>query len=249
MRQLLLLSLLCIFSVHTSFSQADALVHAEQMPYFAGCEEQEEGSLEKRHCSDRLLVNFIAEHLEYPAEARNSGIEGTVLVSFIIDEHGEVQDPGLLRDIGGGCGAAALDVIHLLPPWQPAVDNGSKVKVKLNLPIQFSLKDDYDELSGGYSISWGRLQSKEVNRKTLMDNLDARITVRDPYGNEVPVSELIFSYEKKKKYMERKSGGNITGDMAKVVRKAKRGGQFTITASVQKEGKFLFVNKAFDVID
>ena len=248
MRQLLLLPLLYVFSLSPLFPQTDALVHAEQMPYFSGCEEHEDGSLEKRHCSDRLLVNFIAEHLKYPEEARNAGIEGTVLVSFIIDEYGEVQNLGLLRDIGGGCGDAALDVIHLLPLWQPAVNEGNTVKVKLNLPIQFSLKDDYEQ-AGGYSISWGRLQGKEVSRKTLVDNLKAPITVRDPYGNEVPPSELIFSYERKKKYIERKSGGKITSDMVRVVRRAKQGGLFTIIATVQKDGKFLFVNKTFDVID
>ncbi|HHM21203.1 MAG TPA: energy transducer TonB, partial [Bacteroidetes bacterium] len=112
------------------------LTKADQMPFFTGCEMLSGSPEEKRECSDKELVHFLSRYLVYPEEARNQGIEGTVLVSFIIDETGKVVQPEVLKDIGGGCGAAAIEVVGKMPRWQPAIHQGRAVKVRMNLPIQ-----------------------------------------------------------------------------------------------------------------
>jgi len=65
-------------------SSQTSLVVAEQMPYFEGCEDYEDGSEEKRNCSNINLVNFISENIQYPEDANTKGIEGTVFLSFVV---------------------------------------------------------------------------------------------------------------------------------------------------------------------
>ena len=247
-----LLSLtLFVLNSYSIFSQADTniLVHADQMPYFSGCTDYEEDSLEKRQCSERRLIEFISKHLVYPESAKSEEVEGTVIISFVIDENGAVETPYILRDIGGGCGDAALDVFNHMPAWEPAKHEGEKVKVKLNLPIQFYFKDDFEQLAEGYQISWGRMVGEEISVETLRKNLDAKILVRDQFGNDILINELIFSISRKKRYREEGSSGSVTREMERLARKAKKGSTFAITAAIQKEGKFVYVDREYRIID
>ena len=251
MTKALLFLTLLIWNPYSIFSQSDTniLVHADQMPYFSGCTDYQKESMEKRQCSERRLVEFISEHLVYPESAKKEEVEGTVIISFVIDEEGKVETPYILRDIGGGCGEAALDVINHMPVWEPAIHEGAAVKVKLNLPIQFYFKDDLDQLTGGYQISWGRMVGEQISQETLNKNLDAKVWVRDQYGNDILINELVFSVSRKRKYREERSSGSVTKDMKRLVRKAKKGSIFAITAAVQKEGKFVYIDKEYRIID
>src|SRR5690625_1902305 len=65
----------------------------------------------------------IYKNIRYPREAASQGIEGRVYLQFIIDENGNVEDPEVLRDIGGGCGAAAIDAVKKIS-FEPGVHQG-----------------------------------------------------------------------------------------------------------------------------
>jgi len=99
--------LFCIFLLHmiidsnVVIAQDKLMVHADEMPYFSGCNEFESKSEEKRQCSNYNLVSFIASHLQYPEEAKKQGLEGTVILSFVITKEGKVHQPYVLKDIGG----------------------------------------------------------------------------------------------------------------------------------------------------
>jgi len=71
---------------------AETLTEADQMPYFVGCEDLPDGSAEKRACSNKKLVDFIAQNLNYPAKAKVTGVEGTVYVSFLVSESGILEE-------------------------------------------------------------------------------------------------------------------------------------------------------------
>ncbi|MCC7464817.1 MAG: energy transducer TonB [Saprospiraceae bacterium] len=83
------------------------------------------------------MVKFLAENMKYPPLARENGIQGTVVVSFIIDDSGTVRNPVILKDIGGGCGKEALRVVGTMPKWTPGMANGKPVSVKYTLPLRF----------------------------------------------------------------------------------------------------------------
>lgn len=91
-----------------------------------------------------MLQKFIYGNLAYPPEAREQKIEGTVVVSFVIDKDGSVRDIQLRRDIGGGCGEEAVRIVNLMVERQIRwVNRGSRtgpVAVQFTLPVRFRLE-------------------------------------------------------------------------------------------------------------
>ncbi len=110
----------------------------QNMPTFGDCAEAINEQL-RRTCTTDALLEFIYKNLKYPSFARDNGIEGNVVVEFVINAKGEVADQQILRDIGGGCGDAALKTIMKMPDWKPGRQNGKKVSVVYRLPVKFKL--------------------------------------------------------------------------------------------------------------
>ena len=87
------------------------------------------------------LLKYVAENTKYPAIARENGIEGKVIVQFVVDEEGKVSQSSVLRGIGGGCDQEALRVIGTMNgKWKPGKQRGRPVKVWFTLPISFKLE-------------------------------------------------------------------------------------------------------------
>lgn len=87
------------------------------------------------------LLKFIRENTIYPTLAREAGIEGTVYVSFVVDEKGKVASVKIQRGVGGGCSEEAARVISKLPDFKkPGKLNGQTVKSWYTVPISFKLK-------------------------------------------------------------------------------------------------------------
>ena len=245
----LLLFFALVTTQSVSAQYAEPLTVADQMPYFKGCSDLPDGSTDKRVCSNKNLINFIAQNLNYPAKAKVTGVEGTVYVSFIVSEDGRVSDATLLHDIGGDCGREAIRVTELLPNFEPAKQGDAFVKVKLNLPIRFTLQNQQEDKSSDYFLTWGPLKGKQVTRTELRDNLTNEVLIRDRKGNTVLIDELVFSFEKGERLLNEKSRGEINKDLEKIILKAKKGGIFTISASVQAGGEFIYVDRSFEVAD
>ena len=198
---------------------------------------------------NQALVAFISQNIEYPEMAKTAGLQGIVYVSFVINKNGRVADCTILKDIGGNCGAEAIRVIQSMPRWEPAYDQGYPVAVKLNMPIQFAMKNDEPDVAENYRIDWGKLNGGSITKDGLTANLDRNIVIRDYYGNDIPVSTLEFAYERKRTFLEAKSTGSITKEMKKVVSKVKKGGLFVITATLHHNGEFVDVFESFEIVD
>lgn len=98
----------------------------EHMPVFPG--------------GEHALHQYLRDHLQYPEEARDSGIEGTVVVQFIVDTDGTIYDVkavGYPR--GGGLEKEAVRLVKNMPKWIPGEQNRKKVKVQYSLPVRFEL--------------------------------------------------------------------------------------------------------------
>lgn len=84
----------------------------------------------------------IQKNIEYPELARRAGIEGRVVVQFIIDKQGNVNNPVVVRGIGGGCDEEALKAVAKAK-FIPGKQRGKPVLVKYSLPVSFKLaKED-----------------------------------------------------------------------------------------------------------
>jgi len=85
------------------------------------------------------IGGYLQRQLKYPNAARDNGIEGQVIVQFVVNEDGHISDAKVLRGIGGGCNEEALRVVSGMPRWKPGKQNGKAVKVYYTLPIRFQL--------------------------------------------------------------------------------------------------------------
>jgi TonB family protein len=83
--------------------------------------------------------DYLRKNLKYPTQARRMTIEGTVIVTFVVNADGSIQDVEILRGIGGGCDEEALRVVSNAPKWTPGQSRGGPVRVRMRLPIRFSL--------------------------------------------------------------------------------------------------------------
>jgi TonB family protein len=84
-------------------------------------------------------MNYLVESIKYPEEAKERGIEGTVVMAFIVNSDGTISDIETLRGIGGGCDQEAMRVIQNAPKWTPGQLGGKAVRVRMRLPLQFKL--------------------------------------------------------------------------------------------------------------
>lgn len=82
---------------------------------------------------------YLSKNLKYPTQARRMGIEGTVIVVFVVNTDGSIQDVEVLRGIGGGCDEEALRVVSAAPKWEPGKQRGRPVRTRMRLPIRFKL--------------------------------------------------------------------------------------------------------------
>lgn len=122
----------------------EIFVVVEDMPRFPGCEDLPGDNKAKKACSDKKLMDFIYANIHYPAVAKENGVEGNVVVQFIVNTDGSVTDLKVMRDIGGGCGEEALRVVNQMntmpEKWIPGRQRGRPVRVMFTLPIRFKLQ-------------------------------------------------------------------------------------------------------------
>ena len=118
----------------------------EKMPQFPGGEKD--------------LLNYIARNLKYPAETRQKGIQGTLIISFVVNQSGKVVNAKVVRGLEVNADAEGLRVVNSLPNWIPGEQNGKKASVYYTLPIAFKLG------SSSNSTVYKELATSEITDST-----------------------------------------------------------------------------------
>ena len=98
----------------------------DEMPKFKG------GGIDK-------FQLYVYTKLRYPKEARENGIDGKVIVSFVINKEGKVTDVKIIRSVDPLLDNEVLRVVKSSPKWTPGKQKGEPVKVQFVLPVTFSL--------------------------------------------------------------------------------------------------------------
>lgn len=86
------------------------------------------------------LFQFLAKNVKYPAAAEKAGIQGRVIVTFVVDTDGSVIEPTVAKSISPELDAEAIRVISAMPNWKPGMQSGEVVRVKYAVPISFALQ-------------------------------------------------------------------------------------------------------------
>jgi len=122
--------------------RTNVYVMPEEMPRFPGCEHSGEIGEARKKCAEQKMLQHIYTNIVYPQEARDAGIEGMIVVSFIVEKDGSVNAPKILRSIGGGCDEEVLRLVNIMPSWIPGRHAGEAVATQFNLPVRFKLEGE-----------------------------------------------------------------------------------------------------------
>ncbi len=98
----------------------------EQQPEFIGGQE--------------AMYRWLREHLNYPAQASEEGVQGRVVVQFEVSKTGTIENVKVVRGRHPALDREAMRLVKSMPKWQPGRNNGQPVKVQYTLPISFKLQ-------------------------------------------------------------------------------------------------------------
>jgi TonB family protein len=90
----------------------------------------------------KFMDDWVYHYLRYPQEAIELGIQGRVVVDFVVEKDGTVTEAQVTKSVHHLLDAEALRVIMVSPKWKPATINGKPVRVKISVPVEFKLRRD-----------------------------------------------------------------------------------------------------------
>lgn len=98
----------------------------EEMPSFPG--------------GQGALMFYLASNIKYPVVAQENGVQGRVIVSFVVERDGSISDVRVARSVDPSLDREAQRVVKSMPRWKPGKQNGSAVRVKYTVPVVFRLQ-------------------------------------------------------------------------------------------------------------
>ena len=98
----------------------------EEMPSFPG--------------GQGALMSFLNSNIKYPVVAQENGVQGRVIVGFVVERDGSITDVKIMRSVDPSLDREAQRVVKAMPKWKPGKQNGSAVRVKYTVPVVFRLQ-------------------------------------------------------------------------------------------------------------
>lgn len=85
------------------------------------------------------MMKFISSNIKYPKDAIKKGMQGAVVVQFVVEPDGSVSNVHVVRSVFPSLDTEAVRMVKAMPKWSPGMQNGKPVRVRFNVPIRFSL--------------------------------------------------------------------------------------------------------------
>ena len=85
-------------------------------------------------------LKFIGKNIKYPTIAQENGVQGRVIIQFVVNQDGSIVDPVVMRSVDPYLDKEALRVIKMMPKWKPGKQRGKAVRVKYTVPVTFKLQ-------------------------------------------------------------------------------------------------------------
>jgi len=85
-------------------------------------------------------MKFLSKNIKYPPISAENGIQGRVIVQFVVNQDGSIVDPVVVRGVDSHLDKEALRVIQMMPKWKPGKQRGKAVRVKYTVPVMFRLQ-------------------------------------------------------------------------------------------------------------
>lgn len=113
---------------------SDSIINNEDIIY------NEPDNMPKFPGDEPALLEYISKNTIYPPSALKQGIQGRVIVRFIVNKIGKVEKVEVIRSLNPACDREAIRVVKSFPKWIPAKLNGENVSVFYVIPINFKIK-------------------------------------------------------------------------------------------------------------
>lgn len=149
------------------FSQEDSTaVKNEERIIFGGCGE----SMPEFVGGWEAWFKYLINNVTYTPAAIKDSASGTVYVSFVVDESGNIVEPRILRGVHHDLDSISLRIIKNMPPWIPAKLRGKPVKCEIIKPIKFVINQNPCQLTLNPSKYWAKKGKKYFNQKCLEEH-------------------------------------------------------------------------------
>ena len=86
------------------------------------------------------LMSWLSENIKYPVIAAENGVQGRVIVQFVVSKTGSISDVKVVRGVDPSLDREAVRVVSAMPKWTPGRQNGTTVNVRYTLPVTFRLQ-------------------------------------------------------------------------------------------------------------
>ena len=86
------------------------------------------------------LMSYLNSNIKYPVVAQENGVQGRVIVGFVVERDGSITDVNILKSVDPSLDREAARVVRSMPRWTPGKQNGQAVRVKYNVPVTFRLQ-------------------------------------------------------------------------------------------------------------
>lgn len=86
------------------------------------------------------LMQYLSNNIQYPEASKEKGVQGRVVVQFIVNKDGSISDPVVARSVDPNLDKEALRLVSSMPMWKPGMQRGKPVRVRYTLPVAFKLQ-------------------------------------------------------------------------------------------------------------
>ncbi len=167
----------------------------EQMPSFPG--------------GNGKLSEFLSQNVRYPVVAVENGIEGRVIVRFIVERDGSVSNVEVAKGAEASLDNEAVRVVKMMPKWNPGKQNGKAVRVNFNVPISFKLTSGSTSSNSSTITVRGRVVDKhgepiigasiieEGTRKGAVSDFDGNFSMDVPKSGETKLNVSYVGHKTK----------------------------------------------------
>lgn len=161
-------------------------------------------------------LKFLGQNIKYPVEAQQKGIQGKVIVRFVVEKDGSISNPMVVRGISPHLDGEAIRVVSIMPKWKPGIQKGQPVRVQFTIPITFSLtKKEPSEVASmdmdirfdgkrplvvvdGQKVAWDTIQRLDPSKIESFHILGESRT-KESYGEEGKDGVILITTKKEKK--------------------------------------------------
>ena len=179
----------------------------EEMPEFPG--------------GSDALMKYLATNVHYPEAAEKAGVQGRVIVTFVVDSDGSISDANILKSVDPSLDQEALRLVNSMPKWTPGKQKGKAVRVKYTIPIAFALqgKEETHEIQLTNDAPIKSLVVVGYNKSEILYIVDGKETPYDQFTSIDPKTiesmEVLKDKTAIEKYGDKAKNGVIIVNLKK----------------------------------